>query len=72
MIQILAYPATHTQTFAYGVLKTQRNVDCDINSIGKCLAGGVAMGAHGMTEELAQIAIDNIDRFNMTVPVLRA
>jgi glutamate-1-semialdehyde 2,1-aminomutase len=60
---LLILDETHTQTFAYGGLKTLWNLDCDIISMGKCLGGGIAIGAYGMTEELAQITIDNIDRY---------
>ena len=60
---LLILDETHTQTFAYGGLKKLWNLDCDIISMGKCLGGGIAIGAYGMTEELAQITVDHIDRY---------
>ncbi len=60
---LLVLDETHTQTFAYGGLKALWKLDCDIYSIGKCLGGGIAIGAYGMSDELAQLAEDNIDRY---------
>jgi glutamate-1-semialdehyde 2,1-aminomutase len=60
---LLVLDETHTQTFAYGGLKALWKLDCDIYSIGKCLGGGIAIGAYGMIDELAQLAEDHIDRY---------
>jgi len=60
---LLVLDETHTQTFAYGGLKALWKLDCDIYSIGKCLGGGIAIGAYGISDELAQLAEDNIDRY---------
>lgn len=60
---LLVLDETHTQTFAYGGLKTLWKLDCDIYSIGKCLGGGIAIGAYGMSDELAQVAEEHIDRY---------
>ncbi len=60
---LLILDETHTQTFAYGGLKTLWQLDCDIYSIGKCLGGGVPIGAYGMTDELAQFIEENEDRY---------
>jgi len=60
---LLVLDETHTQTFAYGGLKALWNLDCDIYSIGKCLGGGVPIGAYGMSNELAQVAEENMDRY---------
>jgi len=60
---LLVLDETHTQTFAYGGLKALWKLDCDIYSIGKCLGGGVPIGAYGMTNELAQLAEEKIDRY---------
>ncbi|MEE9334434.1 MAG: aminotransferase class III-fold pyridoxal phosphate-dependent enzyme [Granulosicoccaceae bacterium] len=60
---LLILDETHTQTFAYGGLKKLWNLDCDIISMGKCLGGGIAIGAYGMSEELAQITVNHIDRY---------
>jgi glutamate-1-semialdehyde 2,1-aminomutase len=60
---LLVLDETHTQTFAYGGLKALWKLDCDIYSIGKCLGGGIAIGAYGISDELAQVAEDNIDRY---------
>jgi len=60
---LLVLDETHTQTFAYGGLRALWEIDCDIYSIGKCLGGGVPIGAYGMTDELAQFAEEMIDRY---------
>ena len=60
---LLVLDETHTQTFAYGGLKVLWKLDCDIYTIGKCLGGGIPIGAYGMSNELAQVAEDNIDRY---------
>jgi glutamate-1-semialdehyde 2,1-aminomutase len=60
---LLVLDETHTQTFAYGGLKALWKLDCDIYSIGKCLGGGIAIGAYGISNELTQFAEDNIDRY---------
>jgi glutamate-1-semialdehyde aminotransferase len=54
---LLVLDETHTQTFAYGGLKALWNLDCDIFSIGKCLGGGIPIGAYGMSNELAQFIV---------------
>ena len=60
---LLVLDETHTQTFAYGGLKALWKLECDIYTIGKCLGGGIPIGAYGMSNELAQVAEDNIDRY---------
>lgn len=60
---LLILDETHTQTFAYGGLKALWNMSCDIYVIGKCLGGGVPIGAYGMTDALAKITEAKIDRY---------
>lgn len=60
---LLILDETHTQTFAYGGLKTLWNLECDMLTLGKSLGGGIAMGAWGMRGDLGQYCVDNIDRY---------
>jgi len=60
---LLVLDETHTQTFAYGGLKELWKLECDIYSIGKCLGGGIPIGAYGMSNELALLAEGSIDRY---------
>ena len=60
---LLILDETHTQTFAYGGLKSSWELGCDILSIGKCLGGGMPVGAYGISDELAQFVEENVDRY---------
>ncbi len=60
---LLILDETHTQTFAYGGLKTLWDLECDILSLGKCLGGGIAIGAWGTRQDLARFSVDKIDRY---------
>ena len=59
---LLILDETHTQTFAYGGLRRGWNMDCDMLTIGKCLGGGVPIGAYGMTAQLARLMEKHLDR----------
>jgi len=59
---LLIIDETHTQTFAFGGLRRAWNLDCDMISIGKCLGGGVPIGAYGMSEKLARLMEQHLDR----------
>lgn len=59
---LLILDETHTQTFAYGGLRRGWNLGCDMLTIGKCLGGGVPIGAYGMTEPLARLMEKHLDR----------
>jgi glutamate-1-semialdehyde 2,1-aminomutase len=59
---LLIIDETHTQTFAYGGLRRAWAIECDMITIGKCLGGGVPIGAYGMTPELARLMEKNLDR----------
>jgi glutamate-1-semialdehyde 2,1-aminomutase len=50
---LLAYDETHTLVSGPGGLVRQWNLQPDIVSVGKSIAGGIPMGAYGMTAELA-------------------
>jgi glutamate-1-semialdehyde 2,1-aminomutase len=52
---LLAYDETHTQVVGPGGLTVMWELHPDIVTVGKSLAGGVAMGAYGMTPEVAQV-----------------
>ena len=51
---LLAFDETHTMVCAPGGLKAVWNLDCDAVAFGKSLGGGVAIGAYGVTAELAR------------------
>jgi glutamate-1-semialdehyde 2,1-aminomutase len=50
---LLAYDETHTLVSGPGGLVRRWNLRPDLISVGKSIAGGIPMGAYGMTEELA-------------------
>jgi glutamate-1-semialdehyde 2,1-aminomutase len=52
---LLAYDETHTQVVGPGGLTTRWGLRPDIVTIGKSIAGGVPLGAYGMTEEVAGV-----------------
>jgi len=59
---LLIIDETHTQTFAFGGLRRAWNMECDMITIGKCLGGGIPIGAYGMTEKLARLMEQYLDR----------
>ncbi len=50
---LLAYDETHTQVVGAGGLTATWDLDPDIVTIGKSIAGGIPLGAYGMTETVA-------------------
>ena len=50
---LLAYDETHTLVSGPGGLVRQWNLQPDLISVGKSIAGGIPMGAYGMTDALA-------------------
>jgi glutamate-1-semialdehyde 2,1-aminomutase len=52
---LLGIDETHTLVTAHGGLTTEWGLDPDFVTAGKSIAGGVPMGAYGMTDEVAQV-----------------
>jgi glutamate-1-semialdehyde 2,1-aminomutase len=52
---LLAYDETHTQVVGPGGLTEMWGLDPDLVTLGKSIAGGVPLGAYGMTEEVADV-----------------
>jgi glutamate-1-semialdehyde 2,1-aminomutase len=51
---LLAYDETHTHVVGPGGLTAMWGLDPDIVTIGKSIAGGVPLGAYGMSDEVAE------------------
>ncbi len=51
---LLCYDETHTHVVGPGGLTAMWGLEPDIVSIGKSIAGGVPLGAYGMTDEVAE------------------
>jgi glutamate-1-semialdehyde aminotransferase len=51
---LLCYDETHTQVVGPGGLTSMWDLEPDIVSLGKSIAGGVPLGAYGMTDEVAE------------------
>jgi len=51
---LLAYDETHTQVVGPGGLTRMWELEPDFVTIGKAIAGGVPLGAYGMTEQVAR------------------
>jgi len=51
---VLAYDETHTQVVGPGGLTKMWNLEPDVITIGKSIAGGVPLGAYGMSEAVAE------------------
>lgn len=58
---LLIYDETHTHMAAYGGLTRDWALEADMVTLGKSLGGGVAIGAYGMTNDLARVMEDNLD-----------
>ena len=58
---VLIFDETHTQVCAPGGLARTLGVTPDIVVLGKCLGGGIPIGAYGMTEALARVMEHNLD-----------
>jgi glutamate-1-semialdehyde 2,1-aminomutase len=52
---LLAYDETHTQVVGPGGLTRRWGLRPDIVTTGKSIAGGVPLGAYGMTEDVAEV-----------------
>ncbi len=55
---LLLIDETHTFSAGYGGMTLANNLNPDIVTIGKSIGGGIASGAYGITEELAQRALN--------------
>jgi glutamate-1-semialdehyde 2,1-aminomutase len=51
---LLILDETHTQTFAYGGLTRAWGLEPDVIALGKSTAGGIPIGAYGMTDDLRE------------------
>ena len=52
---LLGIDETHTLVTAYGGLTTEWGLQPDLLTVGKSIAGGVPLGAYGMTDDVAQV-----------------
>jgi glutamate-1-semialdehyde aminotransferase len=52
---LLAIDETHTLVIAYGGLATEWGLEPDLLTVGKSIAGGVPLGAYGMTDDVAAV-----------------
>ncbi len=52
---LLGIDETHTLVTAYGGLTTEWGLQPDFLTVGKSIAGGVPLGAYGMTDEVAAV-----------------
>jgi glutamate-1-semialdehyde 2,1-aminomutase len=52
---LLAIDETHTLVTAHGGLTTEWALEPDLLTVGKSIAGGVPLGAYGMTDEVAEV-----------------
>ncbi|MEX0808286.1 MAG: aminotransferase class III-fold pyridoxal phosphate-dependent enzyme [Dongiaceae bacterium] len=59
---LLVIDETHTQTFAWGGMVRAWNLRPDMVTLGKCIGGGLPMGAYGMNPKLAAVMEKNLDR----------
>ena len=58
---LLILDETHTQMAAWGGLTRKLGLEPDIVTLGKSLGGGIAIGAYGMSETLAQVMERHLD-----------
>jgi glutamate-1-semialdehyde 2,1-aminomutase len=52
---LLGIDETHTLVTTYGGLTTEWGLEPDVLTVGKSIAGGVPLGAYGMTDEVAEV-----------------
>jgi glutamate-1-semialdehyde 2,1-aminomutase len=52
---LLAIDETHTLVTSYGGLSTEWGLEPDFLTVGKSIAGGVPLGAYGMTDDVAGV-----------------
>lgn len=58
---LLVIDETHTQFDVYGGTVTHYNLSPDMVTGGKGIAGGIPIGAYGMTDELAVLVAENLE-----------
>ena len=61
---VLAYDETHTQVVGPGGLTAMWDLDPDVVTIGKSIAGGVPLGAYGMKADVAETLQRPAGRFD--------
>jgi glutamate-1-semialdehyde 2,1-aminomutase len=61
---VLAHDETHTQVVGPGGLTRMWSLQPDVVTIGKSIAGGVPLGAYGMTEDVADVLQRPAGRFD--------
>jgi glutamate-1-semialdehyde 2,1-aminomutase len=61
---VLAYDETHTQVVGPGGLTRMWDLRSDVVTIGKSIAGGVPLGAYGMSEAIADVLQRPAGRFD--------
>ncbi|MGZ4129634.1 MAG: transaminase [Actinomycetota bacterium] len=61
---VLAYDETHTQVVGSGGLTRLWELQPDVVTIGKSIAGGIPLGAYGMTEAVAEVLQRPAGRFD--------
>jgi glutamate-1-semialdehyde 2,1-aminomutase len=66
---VLAYDETHTHVVGPGGLTRLWNLEPDVITIGKSIAGGVPLGAYGMSEAVAETLQRPADRLGDTDPI---
>lgn len=59
---LLSMDEAHTNAFAYGGLTRLWNIDPDLQTVGKGMGTGFPFSAYGMTEELARLSEQRLDR----------
>ncbi len=59
---LLSIDEAHTGAFAYGGLTRKWSIDPDLQTIGKGMGTGFPFSAYGMTEELARLSEQRLDR----------
>ncbi|MEX2200741.1 MAG: aminotransferase class III-fold pyridoxal phosphate-dependent enzyme [Dongiaceae bacterium] len=59
---LLLLDETHTQTFAWGGMVRAWGLEPDMVTVGKCIGGGLPMGAYGMGPTLAALMEQHLDR----------
>lgn len=58
---LLVIDETHTQVACFGGFTRKWRLEPDILTIGKCVGGGVPIGAYGLTEELKALVENNTE-----------
>lgn len=58
---LLIIDETHTQVATYGGFTRAWNLEPDILTLGKCVGGGVPIGAYGLTAELSDLVERNTE-----------